>query len=197
MRPCKIPGRIWLLAAGGVRRLLRTMLRPLFAGCGRSVRFHPFDEFSYSTIRIGSDVFIGKGACFTARKGITIGDKVMFGPNVTIRGGDHNTAVLGKYMADVHDKRSEDDMPVLIEDDVWVGTGVIILKGVTIGRGAIIGAGAVVTRSVPPYAIAVGVPARVIGFRWSVEEILKHEVVLYPPPSRLGGKDLRSVRQGQ
>lgn len=169
-------------------------LRPLFAHCGRNVRFNPFDEFSYSTIRIGDDVFIGKGACFAAKKGISIGDKVMFGPNVTIRGGDHNTSVVGRFMADVHEKRIEDDAPVVIEDDVWIGTGAIILKGVTVGRGAIIAAGAVVTHKVPRYAIAVGVPARVRGFRWTVQEIVEHEKALYPAANRLSEDVLRKER---
>ncbi len=54
---------------------------------------------------------------------------------------------------------------ILIEDDCWLGTGVRVLDGVTIGRGSIVGAGAVVTKSLPPYSIAVGVPARVIDRR--------------------------------
>jgi acetyltransferase-like isoleucine patch superfamily enzyme len=54
---------------------------------------------------------------------------------------------------------------VLVEDDVWIGSKATILDGVTLGQGAVIGAGAVVTRSVPAYAIAAGVPARVIGQR--------------------------------
>lgn len=93
-------------------------------------------------------------------------------------------------MIDVKDKRPEDDQPVVIEEDVWVGARAMILKGVRIGRGAIIAAGAVVTRSVPPYAVAGGVPARVIKFRWPVDEILRHETALYPPKSRLSREDL-------
>lgn len=174
----RIPGKTWLLLAGVVRRFFRAMIRPLFAQCGHNVRFNPFDQFSYNTISIGHDVFIGSGACFSARKGIAIGNKVMFGPNVTIRGGNHNTSVLGKYMADIQEKRPEDDQPVTIENDVWVGAGVIILKGVVIGRGAIIAAGAVVTRSVAPYSIVAGVPAQHIRFRWTTEEILQHERIL-------------------
>lgn len=81
-------------------------------------------------------------------------------------------------MFDVHEKLPENDLPVRIEDDVWVGTGAIILKGVVIGRGAVVAAGAVVTRDVPPYAIAAGVPAKVIRMRWNDEEIAKHEAML-------------------
>lgn len=54
---------------------------------------------------------------------------------------------------------------MVIEDDVWIGANVCINKGVIIGRGAVIGSGAVVTKDIPPYAIAVGVPCRVIGRR--------------------------------
>lgn len=170
MRLSHIPGRTWLLVAGGVRRLLRLLIRLLFVACGRNVSFNPFDHFSYSTIRIGS--------------------KVMFGPNVIIRGGNHNTTVLGRYMFDIHEKRMEDDQPVTIEDDVWVGAGAIILMGVTIGLGAIIGAGAVVTHDVAPYSVVAGVPARVIRSRWSVAKIIEHEKMLYPMERRFTEEEL-------
>ena len=51
---------------------------------------------------------------------------------------------------------------VVIEDDVWLGTNVVILPGVSIGRGSVIGAGAIVTRDIPPFSVAAGVPARII-----------------------------------
>ena len=54
---------------------------------------------------------------------------------------------------------------VIIEDDVWIGTGAIINKGVRIGKGSVIGSGSVVTQNIPPYSIAVGVPCRVIKSR--------------------------------
>jgi len=69
-----------------------------------------------------------------------------------------------------------------------------IVTGVTVGRGAIVGAGSVVAKSVPPYAVAVGVPARVVKFRWEVEQILEHEKPLYPESERLTREMLHTAR---
>lgn len=60
---------------------------------------------------------------------------------------------------------------IVIEDDCWLGTGVRVVDGVRIGKGSVIGAGAVVTRNIPPYSIAVGVPARVIGTRGKSQDV--------------------------
>lgn len=67
--------------------------------------------------------------------------------------------------------------PVRIGHGVWIGDTVVILGGVTIGNGAIVGAGAVVTKPVPPYAIAVGNPARVVGYRYPEEIVVQLEAV--------------------
>lgn len=172
------------------------ILKPLFRSCGSEVWFDPYGSYTYSNINIGNKVKIGTGAEFiAANTTITIGNNVMFGPNVTIRGGNHNTSVLGKYMYDVIEKKPEDDVSVVIEDDVWIGTRSIILKGVRIGRGAIIAAGTVVTKDVPPYAIAGGIPARVIKWRWTIDQILSHEKALYPLDARLNETSLLAARR--
>lgn len=162
-----------------VQRVFMMLVRFRFRRCGRRVIFSPFDDFSYSRISIGEHVFIGAGAVFNAsNSAISIGNKVMFGPGVMIMGGDHNTSEIGEYMIDVKAKRPGDDLPVTIEDDVWIGARAIILKGVTIGRGAIVGAGSVVTRSVPEYAVAVGVPARIVKTRFDAQQLELHTRLL-------------------
>jgi acetyltransferase-like isoleucine patch superfamily enzyme len=182
------------LFLGLFRRLGMAFIRPMFGSIGKNVTFWPTDVFSYATICIGNNLFIGQGATFQAAHiGIRIGDKVMFGPHVTIMGGDHNTSVIGLAMYDVHDKRPEDDQPVIIDTDVWVGTRAVILKGVHIGRGAIVAAGAVVTRNVPPYAIVGGVPARILKYRWPPATILEHERLLYPAEQRLGEAEVAAL----
>lgn len=77
------------------------------------------------------------------------------------------------------------DKDVVVEDDVWLASHVTLLYGVTIGRGAVVGAGSVVRSNVPPYAIVVGNPAKVIGFKFTPNEIIEHEKVLYPENERL------------
>lgn len=188
-----IAGRILNLAERVKRRILQTVYRPLFASFGRNFWFDPEGNYSFGTIFVGDDVFLGVRPSLSAtRSKIIIGNKVMFGPEVSILGGNHSAAQVGRFMYDIKDadKRPDDDKGVIIEDDVWVGTRAIILHGVTIGRGAIVGAGSVVTKSVPPYAIVGGIPARVLRFRWDVETILRHEEILYAVEKRLVQSDL-------
>lgn len=183
--------KLWLFGCQAYGRLSMYILRPLFKTHGKNFKFDPFGSYTFKTISIGNDVFIGKGANLSAsRSSITIGNKVMFGPNVTIRGGDHNTSMLGRFMFDVKEKRPEDDKPVIIEDDVWIGACATILKGVRLGRGSIVAAGALVINDVPPYSIVGGIPARVIKFRWSVADIMEHEKLLYASTDRFSEKRL-------
>ena len=177
---------LYLVTTKVYRRLLMYLLRSLFRSHGRNFMFDPFGSYSYRTISVGDDVSIGIGAILWATESsITIGNKVMFGPNVTIMGGDHNASNIGCFMSDAHEKMPGDDLPVVIEDDVWIGTGVIILKGVRIGRGSIIAAGALVKKDVLPYSIVGGIPAKRIKVRWTCEEIMAHEAALYSAEKRL------------
>lgn len=150
--------------------------------CGKGVYLRPSksDLKGLWNMSIGDGTSIPKGAVFYCTEApLTIGRKVVFGPRPTIITGDHRIDVIGHYILDNMDKRPENDAPVTIEDDVWCGANVVILKGVTIGRGSVIAAGAVVTQSIPPYSIAGGVPARVLKQRFSQEEINEHEHILY------------------
>lgn len=168
-----------------IKRLKMYIYRPLFESHGCNFFFDPNGVYSFSNISVGNDVNLGyRPILLAAKSKIVLGNKVMFGPNVTLVGGGHNTSIIGKFMIDVQDKRPEDDLGVIIEDDVWVGARAIILRGVKIGRGSIVAAGAVVTKNVPPYSIVGGAPSRVIKFRWEVDEILKHEEALYPIDQR-------------
>ena len=114
--------------------------------------------------------------------------------NLSVRTGNH-MMVVGRFYRTItnSEKKPEYDKDVVVKEDVWIGCNVTLLSGVTIGRGAIIAAGAVVNRDVPPYAIAGGVPAKVIKFKWSVDQILKHEEILYPENERFTRLQLEQI----
>lgn len=81
---------------------------------------------------------------------------------------------------------------VTIEEDVWMGANVSILCK-KVGRGAVIACGAVCKKDVPPYSIVGGVPAKVIKFRFTIDEILEHEEKLYSPEERLTKNELEVI----
>ena len=166
----------------GWDRFYMFLARSMFREIGKNVVFHPSNSsFTYSNISLGNDVFIGDNARFWCTlSSITIKDHVVFAPNVSIIAGNHSYHIVGKWITDykTSDKRKEDDLPVVIESDVWVGTNVTILNGVKVGRGAIIAAGAVVVKDVPAYAIVGGMPAKVLKYRFTEEEIVRHEELL-------------------
>lgn len=153
-------------------------------------------------IHIGEGVSIGSGSTiFATRAHVYIGKRSFSGPNLTIMTGDHPADIKGKFIADNRkidlEQQGVDiskyDKDIVIDEDVWLGSNVTILKGVHIGRGAIIAAGSVVTRSMPAYSVGGGIPARVIKFRWSVDEIIEHEKMLYPENERMKEKELSYI----
>lgn len=151
----------------------------LFADCGNKVEIRPNCEFTYDHIHIGNNVYIGTHCSFIAAIAhIWIGNHVMFGPNVTIRGGNHRIDVVGEYMINVKEKLPMNDQDVIIEDDVWIGSNVTILKGVRIGRGSVIGAGSVVSKDVLPYTIRVGNQGILEKPRFTDEQLMNHEELM-------------------
>jgi acetyltransferase-like isoleucine patch superfamily enzyme len=110
---------------------------------------------------VGDDVIFGHRCTLAAKDRIEIGDDCLIAEMVSIRDHDHETA-------DVHTPvrlQGARMAPVVIGRNVWLASKVTVLKGVTIGDNAIVGAGAVVTKDLPENAIAVGVPAKIVGYR--------------------------------
>lgn len=108
--------------------------------------------------------------------------------------GNH-AMIVGRFYRSIteEEKPLGLDKDVVVESDVWIGRNVTLLCGVTIGRGAIIGAGAVVNKDVPPYCVVGGVPAKPIKFKWTIDQILEHEAVLYPESERFSREELERI----
>ena len=110
---------------------------------------------------------------------VYMGKYVMIGKELLITGNDHKFNLSGTPM--IFSGRPSPKVTV-IEDDVWIGSRVIIMTGVIIGRGSIIGAGSVVTKNIEPYSVVAGVPARLIRSRFTPEQINEHEKFLRARP---------------
>ena len=148
---------------------------------------NPKNIFIYSNCCLSNCTISALNARFILKKGCAVAQ----GLNVFT--GNH-ARLIGKFVNQIseEDKPCGFDHDVIVEEDVWIGSNVTILSGVKIGRGATIAAGAVVTKSVPPYCICGGVPARVLKFYWTKEQILAHEASLYCEDQRYSLNELSS-----
>lgn len=115
----------------------------------------PFYTTGGPNMRVGRNVFINQNCTFYDLGGIDIADDVMIGPNVSLITSGHPT----------HPAERRDGVvakPIVVERNVWIAAGAIVIGGVTIGENAVVAAGAVVTKDVPPNTLVGGNPARVI-----------------------------------
>ncbi len=104
---------------------------------------------------------------------------------LTVVTGNHSRAAgIKRVIGEENDNLVGKD--IVVDEDVWIASNVTLLAGAHIGRGAIVGAGSVIRNcKVPPYAIVMGNPAKVVSFRYTIEEILKHEEALYKAEDRI------------
>ncbi len=154
-----LPASYRKLAGGFSKRFRAFCTRLMLDECGSNVNIEKGADFALN-IKIGNNSGIGKDSIVGAYT--QIGDNVMMGEACFIYTRNHKTDRLDIPMCS---QGFDEYKPVIISDDVWIGARVTILPGAKIGKGAIIGAGAVVTGEIPDYAVAGGVPARVIKYR--------------------------------
>lgn len=141
---------------------LRSIVLKMFARDVKTFKIKDGTTFWFPWgISIGKHVSINEYCFFDGYGEITIGDWTRIAHNCSFISEDHGfdqTDIPNCY-------QKKKTAPIVIGNDVWIGCGVRILKGVNIGDGAVIGAGSVVAKDIPPYAVAFGVPAKVIRFR--------------------------------
>lgn len=117
-----------------------------------------FRDLPHAFIRIGRGTFVGESVVVRGQGGVTIGNDVLIGPVAKILAVNHCFADVSRPVME----QGISGEGIVIEDGAWIGAGAAILDGVRVGRGAVVGANAVVTKDVPPHAVVVGSPARVI-----------------------------------
>ena len=169
---------------------------------------HNEDSMYIATLRkrgisIGRCTYIAKSVVIRDKR-TSIGSFCSIARNVSIGTGSHPLTALTTHsmvhrecytengdigIAPEHRIEFEQTRPVTIGHDVWIGLNAVIMDGVTIGNGAVIGTHAVVTKDVPPYAIVVGLPAKVLRYRFDEDTIARLQ------KSRWFDRDLEFIRQ--
>ena len=181
---------------GCLVRYENSKISSLLGGNDKIIQY-PYIIRGIDNLFFGPSINIGSRATiFTTRARLIIKGHFVAGPGLTIVTGDH-MPLVGRFIDEVKDADKDRldtegsfDQDVVIEEDVWCGANVTILKGVTVGRGSIIAAGAVVTKDIPPYCIAGGVPAKPIKTRWTKQQIMEHEHKLYPIEERFSESEI-------
>lgn len=165
---------------------------------GKNARFIvPAQIVGAKNIFLGDNVSIGINSIVTApTTRVTIKRNSYSGPRLFISTGNHYLK-KGAFSRLLTDADKEKDGVVLnwdvtIDEDVWIGANVSVLCR-HIGRGAVIACGAVCKKDVPPYAIVGGIPAKVIKFRFTIDEILEHERSLYKENERFTKEQLETI----
>lgn len=136
----------------------QALLKQLFAeigeGCYIEAPFHA--NWGGKHVHLGSHVYVNYNLTLVDDTHIYIGDHVMIAPNVVIATGTH------PIHPGLRRKEAQYNLPVHIQDNVWLGAGCLVMPGVTIGENSVIGAGSVVTKDIPANVVAVGNPCRVL-----------------------------------
>ena len=163
--------------SSSVRQMISVLRYPklfLFAGrMGKNNRLGPGGRFIRpEEIHLGDNIYIAPDFHISARN-LKIGNNVIIGPNLLLECDDHTFKNIGKTIWSTFTVERTLGS-VTIEDDVWIGGNVTILKNVVIGEGCIVGAASVVTKSLPAYSICVGSPCRPVKMRFTIEELEEH-----------------------
>jgi maltose O-acetyltransferase len=154
-----LPGSFSRLGLGLTNPFRATLCRFMIKKCGKNIIVEQGAWFGHD-LEIGDYSGLGLNARLDG-PGIVIGNYVLMAPDVVILTGNHMHSDITRPMM----AQGIETAPVIIEDDVWIGTRALLLPGIRIGRSSIIGAGAVVAKDIPPFSVVVGNPAKVVRKR--------------------------------
>lgn len=138
-------------------------------------------------VRIQNNVkLITSKAKLTVKKYSAIGEGC-----VIIPGAHVPTVGLPQYLSTLH--INDVQTGITINEDCWIGAEAALLSKCEVGRGAVVGARSVVTKNIPPYAVVVGMPAKIIATRFTLQQVLEHELLLYPEKERFSEEYLKDL----
>ncbi len=179
-----------------IKVLLKKLLRLVYKNYGHKDRsahiaydvvvYKPKNLYMYehAGIDVGA-VIMNWRAKFIMKKysGAAFGLKVITGNHMRVKGKWYKEVT--DEVKQEFDSNNDFDRDVVVEEDVWIGSNVTLLGGTHLGRGSNIGSGSVIRGNVPPYAVVMGNPAKVVGFTFTPKEVVEHEQALYPENERI------------
>jgi acetyltransferase-like isoleucine patch superfamily enzyme len=172
------------------------LLKRMFMRCGKNVIIGSGSTILHpEKIKMSDDIYMGQNFYVSVIEELQIGNRVMFGPQCSIIGGDHSYNDPLDNMR--FTKKLGDNRTIVIEDDVWIGFGTLILKKAYIAEGSIIGARSVVNCKIEPYCVYVGTPAKKIKPRFDtyddLQTYLKMMQDTYSFKSKYTEKELKRI----
>lgn len=136
------------------KNLLKEMFADIGDNCYIETPFHA--NWGGKNVHFGNNVYANFNLTLVDDCDIYVGNNVLFGPNVVLTSGTH------PIEPNLRSKQAQYNVPIHIEDNVWIGSNCVVMPGITIGKNSVIGAGSVVTKDIPSNVIAIGSPCRVI-----------------------------------
>jgi len=171
----------------GIREFLDRycVRRSRFAKIGKHTQIATPLKLVRANVRIDDHARIQPGTNMISDKGQLVVKKYssISSEACIIPGAHIPTVGLPQFLSMSH--VNDIERTIVVEEDCWVGARAILLSKAHICRGAVVSAGAIVTKEVPPYAVVAGVPAKIVGVRFTLEQVLQHERILYPKEERL------------
>lgn len=182
----KIKFNLFLSAINSLYRNYFQVRRSKFGFIDKSarVRFPILIKGIENVILYENTHILGNSQIITTKAKFIMKKNSASAEGLTVVTGSH-PAFVGEFFIEKAAIDIQVAKDVVVEEDVWLAANVTLLTGVTVGRGAIIGAGSVIRNNIPPYSIVVGNPAKIIGFKFTPEEVVKHEEILYNENERI------------
>lgn len=171
----------------------RTTLASNYSKCGDFVDLFGPLNLDPKNVELDSHVRLQPGIRVISTNGKFVVKKFSaIGAGTVIVPGSHIPTVgLPQYLSMEH--INDTCTTITVKEDCWVGAGCFLLSHAQIGRGAVVAAGSVVTKQIPPYAVVAGTPAQIIAVRFSIDQILEHEKILYPEHERMTAEELNAI----
>lgn len=150
---------------------------------------------SPKALHMEENTVLRRGASIQNNKNehVYIGRYTVISINVTIVTNNHRSTIGVPQCLLGASHINDTTKDIHIGEDVWVGTNATILSNGDLGRGCIVGACSLVTKPVPPYALVVGSPAKIVGVKFTIDQILEHEKALYPEKERFSREYLEEL----